>query len=266
MGYNRHMPRVVIFGPAKYGGSGLADAKVEQTVHLITDMITEIQRSTLVGKQFVFLIANYQRFLGSSHHFFSQNPDDFPYKPANSRITLVWGKMYKHDISINSENWWIPQSPRNNDTAIMDAFILGQKRLRGSPAAISDTMLRNANAVRLYLRCTFLSEIASHNLTQISDWATSGGPPLQGSESYPAQPAPTDRMLSHWRQLLRSCFLLATNLIAQPPSHPLPPTQTLPPASFTTYLLEHAHELSIMGTGVLNQDSTASFLADRISS
>ena len=71
-----------------------------------------------------------------------------------------------------------------------------------------------------------------------------------------------DRMLSHWRQLLRSCFLLATNLIA----HPLPPTPTLPPASFTEYLLEHAHELSIMGTGVLNQDSTASFLADRISS
>ena len=89
MGYNCHMPRVVIFGPAKYGGSGLADAKVQQTVHLITDMITKIQRSTLVGKQFVFLIVNYQRFLGSSHHFFSQNPDDFLYKPANSKITLV---------------------------------------------------------------------------------------------------------------------------------------------------------------------------------
>ena len=127
-------------------------------------------------------------------------------------------------------------------------------------------MLRNAIAVRLYLRCTFLSEISSNNLTQISDWATSGGPPSQGSESYPDQQAPTDRMLSHWRQLLRSCFLLSTNLIAHPPSHPLPPTLTLPPVSFTAYLLEHAHELSIMGTGVINQDSTASFLADRISS
>ena len=121
------MPRVVIFGPARYGGLGLADAKVEQAVHLIMDMITDIQRSTLVGKQFIFLIANYQRYLGTSHPFFSRNPDDFPHKPANSRITLIWKKMYSHNVSVNSTKWWIPQSRKANDTAIMDAFILGQK-------------------------------------------------------------------------------------------------------------------------------------------
>ena len=110
MGYNRHMPRAVIFGPTTYGGSGLADAKVEQAVHLIMDMITDIQRSTLVGKQFVFLIANYQRYLGTSIPFFSQNPDDFPYKPANSRITLIWKKMYSHNISIKAPPNGGPQS------------------------------------------------------------------------------------------------------------------------------------------------------------
>ena len=138
--------------------------------------------------------------------------------------------------------------------------------MRGSSAAISDTMLRNANAVRLYLRCTFLSDIASSDLLTIPDWAMNGGPPLQGSESYPAQPAPTDRMLSHWRQLLRSSFLLSSNLIDHPPSHPLPLLPTQPPASFTAYLIANEHELSIMGEGVLHQDDTASYLADRISS
>ena len=73
-------------------------------------------------------------------------------------------------------------------------------------------------------------------------------------------------MLKHWRQLLRSCFLLSTNLIAHPPSLFTPLPQTLHPASFTEYLLANAHELSIMGTGVLNQDSIATFLADYISS
>ena len=71
MGFNRHMPWAVIFSPKLYGGSGLADAKVEQAVILITDMITDIQRSNLVGKQFVLLIANYQRYLvGASFLFF----------------------------------------------------------------------------------------------------------------------------------------------------------------------------------------------------
>ena len=84
MGFNRHMPRAAIFGPTLYGGSGLAEAKVEQAVSLITDMITDIQQSNLVGKQFVFLIANYQRYLGTLLPFFSRNPNDFSYKPANS--------------------------------------------------------------------------------------------------------------------------------------------------------------------------------------
>jgi len=49
MGFNCHMPRAVIFGPHLYGGFGLAGAKVEQAVSLITDMITDIQRSNLIG-------------------------------------------------------------------------------------------------------------------------------------------------------------------------------------------------------------------------
>ena len=63
-------------------------------------------------------------------------------------------------------------------------------------------MLHNTNAVRLYVRCTFLSEIASTDMTLISDWATLGGPPSQGCESYPDQLYPTKRMLQHWQQLL----------------------------------------------------------------
>jgi len=76
--FNRHMPQVVIFGPQFYGGTGLADANVEQAVSLITDMIPDIQRSTLVGKQIIYLIANYQQYLRTSSPFFSQNSNDFP--------------------------------------------------------------------------------------------------------------------------------------------------------------------------------------------
>jgi hypothetical protein len=223
MDFNRHMPRVVIFGPQIYGGVALADAKVEQTVFLVTDMITELQRSTLVGKQFNFLIANYQRYLGTAIPFLHQNPADYPYKPRNSRITFIWEKMYQNQITASSDTWWLPKTPLKNDLAIMDAFILGKKRLQGTPSNFTDTMMNNANSVRLYLRCTFLSDIVGPDKCSIAPWATVGGPPLLGSESYPAQTPPTDRMLQHWRQLLRSCFLTSTNLIANPPTITPPP-------------------------------------------
>jgi hypothetical protein len=86
-----------------------------------------------------------------------------------------------------------------NDLAIMDAFILGKKRLQGTPSAFSDTMMKNANSVRLYLRCTFISDILGSDKCSIAGWAAAGGPPLQGSETYPAQTPPTERMLhQHW--------------------------------------------------------------------
>ena len=131
--------------------------------------------------------------------------------------------MYLNHITATSTSWWTPKSPMTNDIAIMDAFNKGKERLRGSPAAISNIMLHNSNAIRLYLRCTFLSETISTEITLISEWATLGGPPSQGSESYPDHLRPMEPMLQHWRQLLRSCFLLSTNLIVLPPSQPALP-------------------------------------------
>ena len=96
MGFHRHMPRAVIFGPQTYGGTALEDAKVEQAVSLITDMITDLQQSTLVGKQFTFLIANYQRYLGSSSP--SSEPSQLP-------VQTGWKKIYTNQIIASSNSW-----------------------------------------------------------------------------------------------------------------------------------------------------------------
>lgn len=45
MGFNRHMPRAIIFGPSLLGRAALADAKVEQTVNHIPNMIVALQKT-----------------------------------------------------------------------------------------------------------------------------------------------------------------------------------------------------------------------------
>ena len=128
-------------------------------------------------------------------------------------------------------------------------------------------MLHNATSVRLYLRCTFLSEITSPDMTSLAGWATTGGPPSQCSESYPDQPRLTTRMLQHWRQLLRSCFLLSNNQLANPPSHSTPLPQAPPPTLFShQYLAANEDELSIMGPGVLYHDEIATLFTNCLSS
>jgi hypothetical protein len=227
----------------------------------ITDMVTELQRSTLVGKQFTFLIANYQRYLGTSTPFFQQNPADYPYKPLNSRITFIWERMHQNQIIASSDTWWLPKTAMINDLAIMDAFILGKKRLQGTPSAFSDTMMKNANSVRLYLRCTFISDILGSDKCSIAGWAAAGGPPLQGSNI----PSTNTSNRKNAPTLAPTCFLSANNLITTPPTSTFPPPQQIPPpATFSQYLLTNEDGLSIMGPGVLNKDHIAEFFAHRL--
>ena len=93
-----------------------------------------------------------------------------------------------------------------------------------------------------------------------------GGTIMRRQRPVPNPFPPTQRMLQHWRQLLRSCFLLANNQLDNPLPPPIPLLQTPHPTTFSQHLLTNEHELSIMGPGVLGTDNIAEILADRLHS
>jgi len=105
MGFNRFMKRDVIFGPKKYGGMALADAKIEQAVRIIADMMVEIQRDAIVGAQYTNLIATYQQYLWTDTPFFLSDPANFPYKPKYSRITFIWKSRQQCHAMVQGESW-----------------------------------------------------------------------------------------------------------------------------------------------------------------
>ena len=133
MGFNRFMKRAVIFGPEKYGRMALADAKIEQAVSIIADMMVEIQRDTTVGAQYTNLITTYQQYLGIDTPFFLSDPANFPYKPKNSRITFIWQSLQHCHATVQGESWWLPSSTKTNDRTIMSAINEAKRRFRNTP-------------------------------------------------------------------------------------------------------------------------------------
>ena len=114
------------------------------------------------------LTAVYQHYLGLTTQFFTVHPDTICYKPLNSKMTFLWTEMWKYDVQLISKSLWIPESPFDNDMGIMETVLLQRQRERaGTSSAISARMIRNTNTVRIYMRCTFLSDIVEQ---------TAGGP------------------------------------------------------------------------------------------
>jgi hypothetical protein len=184
MGFNRNFPRAVVHGPYSLGGNQLIDLKVEQFVLQITDMMTAVRKMDIIGEQLVYLIAAHQRFLGSSTQFFSTSHEDFTYRCRNSRMSFIWEKIQKYGIEITSKHFWVPNSDFDNDSALMDVFIVLRKRRQNTPQHSTSNDLHNPNEVRLYLKCTYLSDILyeKHSIRQEKYDASS---PYDTIESYP---------------------------------------------------------------------------------
>lgn len=60
---------------------------------------------------------------------------------------------------IRSKTLWLPPTKYANDIAIMDGLLDAKRAQAETPQFISDTVLRNANTVQLYLKVYYLSNI-----------------------------------------------------------------------------------------------------------
>ena len=105
--------------------------------------------------------------------------------------------------TILSSTWWLPTTNFDSDPPTMSALLDAQSRVRNTPHAISDKMIRHANLVRLFLRATFLSEILNTEMTAFADWAVEATRQRQTSETYPTQAPPSPQMLQQWKTILR---------------------------------------------------------------
>ena len=89
----------------------------------------------------------------------------------------------------------------------MDTIIDTQQRASGTSTFIPNQQIIFANACRLWLQVSTLSEIVDTDTNKIATWAMYGEAQNKFEGKYPYQPRPPPTAWKEWRMALRQYFL-----------------------------------------------------------
>lgn len=79
MGFNRHIPKEIRFGPKKYNGKGLADLTSHQVSQHVEQLIGHIRRDDQTGKILLIQLETHQLLIGSEKNLLTLDPKVYTY-------------------------------------------------------------------------------------------------------------------------------------------------------------------------------------------
>ena len=203
MGYNRHIPAVVVHGPVKYGGMGIKDLYTIQGVEHIKILIDEVSGNSPTSGLLQILHHEHVLEIGREGFLY-----DMDYSQVGHLMTDSWIKhtlefVWESKIRIrgqqeNLHKW------REQDTMIMDDFA----RIVGNRVTKED--MRAANRCRQYLQVVTKSDIANGNGTKIllPAWQVRKEWVSYSSRAYkwPQQERPEIQDIRVWQRLLHAAY------------------------------------------------------------
>jgi hypothetical protein len=156
IGYNRHMPRALVFAPSSIGGIGLLDLFNEQGNLKVLTTISHIRANTPLRQTIIIAIETFQTLAGLTTSAL-ETTHPIPYVDAPWLETL---RSFLHQINgqIIIPSLATIHTIRHYDTAIMNH----QKSNN-----FTKSELQAINACRLYLKVTTIAEISNHKGTHI---------------------------------------------------------------------------------------------------
>jgi len=120
---NRHTPRAVLFGPARYGGIEIPELFTDQGIGQLKLLFGHTKLRDQVGQQIFCFLSELQLFIGSISPVLS-----LPYKVYGKLVgdywlTSIWRHMSQVGFTVEIEDAWMPALSRQNDMAIMDVAV-----------------------------------------------------------------------------------------------------------------------------------------------
>ena len=103
----------------------------------------------------------------------------------------------------------------------MDAFVNTMVTRKGTPSFLTMTQLYQANACRLYLKVTWVSDISTYRGSRIAPWDFLGTSRNKADLVYPHQERPPESAWKVWRLLLRSSLIAVKNQQVAYSNYPL---------------------------------------------
>jgi hypothetical protein len=155
LGYNRHMPRAVVFSAKLHGGIGLLDLSTEQSASQINLLISHLRTNTYLTKSIYILLESYQIAAGITG---SPLQDTTPCPYVDSPwVTSIRNFLHNTNTSIITESLQSIHLLRQHDRPIMHKI---QNRFNKSE-------MECINACRLFLQVNLLSEICDDSGTTL---------------------------------------------------------------------------------------------------
>jgi len=206
MGYNRHMPREVVYGPITMGGLGMHDLYIEQGIKATIALMGHLREpNSNTGKMMRIELQWCQAQAGTSFNLLEEPSIPVEY------IETCWimnlrNFLDTYGLHINITCPAIPSIACENDEFIMDAF-----RNRGNQYTAD--MMTQLNACRMYLHVQRVSDISDARGIRIRPGIMAGiqCDEYSSSARWPRQGRPSKRMWQLWRRALMYTFSVNGN-------------------------------------------------------
>lgn len=208
MGYNRNMPREVVYGPIQMGGLGMHDLYIEQGIKATTALMGHLRETnSYTGKMMRIELQWCQVQAGISMNLLEEPSIVLDY------IETCWimnlrNFLDTYGIHVNITCPDIPTVACENDEFLMDAF-----RLRGNN--YGPDMMTQLNACRMYLQVQRVSDITDARGTRIRKEILDGSDcdHFSSTSRWPRQGRPTKSMWLNWKRAVKYTLSINGNAI-----------------------------------------------------
>ena len=197
LGYNRHFPRIAVYGTRKYGGMQLKHLYTEQGIAHVTQFVKYFRSNNSIGK-LLHVSLRWIRLISG----LSRCPLRIP-QPHYHHIQDRWFStlilfLYQCNASIETTDDTNILC-RHDDSCLIDDILLL------APTKLSLILF---NQCRLYLHVTTLSDITNAKGTCILRHVWTGTQPIDSPILWPQQAKPSSKAWRLWRSYLAQCYLL----------------------------------------------------------
>jgi hypothetical protein len=218
LGFNRNMPRQVVYAPTHFGGIGLSDLYIEQGLAQLKFLLTHLRKHTDITDTISLLIESYMITAGTLHSPFDQSTNQ-------EYVHAPWIHSLQHflqhaDLRITTPNITCNTLIRDNDIPLMTLATQYTKNI---------DHIRAINSCRIWLQVTTLAEITDSNgLTLLKPAITgeddpNGEPHLwhlsRSLNSWPTQPKPPKKSWNIWQKMLKRYTSNSHNILNIPLGH-----------------------------------------------
>jgi len=213
MGFNRHMPREVVFGPLCAGGLGFHDLYIEQGIKHVQCLVGHLREpDSQTGKMLRIEMDWCQRQAGIGTHLLTNVDMDIDYIEDCWIMGLRdYLRTYGFHLEFTTVN--LPKLQCENDQFLMEAFLQSEE--------FTATELQHLNACRMFLKVVRLSDIVSGDGKKLLKCYLQGLDHQKhhcSAGKWPRQHRPLPPKWTLWRRALRLLFSTtgSSNTLRQP--------------------------------------------------